>query len=631
MRIVSEWLLLSICFALAQAGESDAARFDFGRDVKPLLAKYCYGCHGVAKQKGGIDLEKYVDQRAIQRGVSQWQEVLRAIEQNEMPPESAKEQPTTAERELMQGWLSYALNNINENDLPKDPGHVVLHRLTRREYNNTIRDLLGVSGSPADVFPEDAGGGGGFENNADTLFIPPIMVEKMLIALAEVFGQAKPERLFTVQPKDDKPRSQQDAAKEILTDFARRAFRHPVPAVEIGRYLKVYDAAVKKEINHQDSLKLAMKSVLMSPNFIYRIENQRPFPAAYEITSYEMAVRLSYFIWASMPDEELFTAAAAGKLQDVAEIERQVLRMLKDPKAQELGASFVPQWLKTDELSRGRKSPDVGKYGKQFTESLRDSMCAEPTEFFNALITKNRSVLDLIDSDYLWVNEELARFYGISGVSGKNFREVPRANKQRGGVMTMASVLTITSHPNRSSPVLRGVWVLEEILNVAPPPPPPEVPALDDKKDGDKKDLTLRQRLEQHRKDPVCASCHSRIDPLGFGLEEYDLMGAWRVKDEFGKAIDASGKLLNGESFQGSEQLRKVLMARKTEIARGLVSRLLSFALGRGLEYYDRPTVNALLKQLEANDYRIQPLLVGIAQSFPFRNKRNKPIAEVTP
>jgi hypothetical protein len=291
----------------------------------------------------------------------------------------------------------------------------------------------------------------------------------------------------------------------------------------------------------------------------------------------------------------------------------------------------MPQWLKTEELRRGRKSPDLGKYREQFTDYLRDSMCAEPEEFFNTLVAKNRSLLELIDSDYVIVNDVLAKHYGISGVSGKEFREVPRANKQRGGVMTMAGVLTVTSHPHRTSPVLRGVWVLEEMLHVSPPPPPPEVSALDDKKDGNKKDLTLRQRLEQHRKDPTCASCHNRIDPMGFGLEQYDLMGAWRSRDEFGQQIDATGKLLSGETFNGSEELRSVLMARKNEFVRGVASRMLSYALGRGLEYTDRPTLNDLMKRLESNDYRVESLLVGIAKSFPIRNKSNKQKTNVAP
>ncbi len=631
MSAVRKTVLVSFFVIAASASDHPSASLDFGRDIKPLMAKFCYGCHGLKKQKGDINLENYVDAVAIQRGVLQWEEVLRAIEHSEMPPDSSKTQPTAVEREKLASWLKFTLNNIDEKDIPKDPGHVVLHRLTRREYNNTIRDLLGVDSKPADIFPEDAGGGGGFENNADTLFIPPLMVEKMLLALNDVFGEAKPTRIFTTKPANDNVRAQRDAAKEIITNFSERAFRRPVQRYEIDRYVKIYDECIKKDINYQDAVKLALKSVLMSPHFLYRIETQRPFPDAYEISHFELATRLSYFLWSTMPDDELFNAAKAGKLQDSKEIERQVLRMLKDPKAKELSRSFVPQWLKTEELRRGRKAPDAQKYRDQYTDYMRDSMCAEPEEFFGALVAKNRSIIDLIDSDYLYVNDILAKHYDISGVSGKEFREVKRPNKQRGGVVTMASVLTVTSHPHRTSPVLRGVWVLEEMLHVSPPPPPPEVPALDDKKDSAKKDLTLRQRLEQHRTNPNCASCHNRIDPMGFGLEEYDLMGMYRTRDEFGQPVDASGKSMNGKTFVGAEGLRQVLMDRKQDFVRGVVSRMLSYALGRGLEYTDRPTVNALMKRLETNDYRVEQLLVGIAQSFPFRNKRNKPITEVTP
>lgn len=607
----------------------DPAKLSFESDIRPLLSAMCYECHGEKKAKGGINLEKFGDKRAIQRGALQWQEVQRAVAEREMPPDSAKRQPSDAERERLASWIGHALDTLDPADFPQDPGHVVLHRLTRVEYNNTIRDLLGVDNKPADTFPEDAGGGGGFDNNADTLFVPPVMVEKMLTSLGDVLGLAKPERIFTHKAADDKPKSQRIAAKAILTDFAQQAFRRPVKDQEVERFAKVYDAAVKKAINHEDAVKLALKTVLVSPNFLYRIEGQRPDAKPYEIAQHEMAVRLSYFLWATMPDAELFKLADEGKLHDPAVIEAQVVRMLKDPKAKEIGRIFVPQWLKTEELRRGRKAPDGGKY-PQYNDRLRDAMCDEPEVFFNELVAKNRSILDLIDSDYLYVNEDLAKLYDISGVRGSEFREVKRDNDKRGGVLTMAGVLTVTSHPLRTSPVLRGVWVLEQIFNSHPPPPPPNVPALDDKKDGDKKDLTLRQRLEKHREDPTCATCHARIDPLGFALQHYDLMGSWRARDEFGSPIDANGALMSGEKFSGVAELRKVLMARKAEFARGFTSRLLSFALGRGLEFYDRPTVNELMKTLDKEGYRVQPLIIGIAKSFPFRYKRNQPIQEAS-
>jgi hypothetical protein len=619
---------LAVGAASSWAGE-DPARLAFDKDIKPLLAAYCYDCHGDAKQKGDIQLQKYADKRAIQRGANQWQDVLRVVAEHEMPPESAKRQPTPEERERLSAWVGHALDTLESSDLPKDPGYVALHRLTRNEYNNTIRDLLGVGGNPADIFPEDSGGGGGFDNNADTLFVPPVMVEKMLTAVGEILGRAKPEKLFTVKPEDDKPKSKRVAAKGILSAFTAKAFRRPVKEPEVERYLKVYDQAVKKDINHEDAVKLALKTVLLAPAFLYRIEGQKPDAQPYEISQHEMAVRLSYFIWASMPDEELFALADQGKLHQPSVIEQQVLRMLKDPRAKQLGEVFVPQWLKTEELRRGRKAPDGGKY-PAYNDRLRDSMCDEPEVFFNELVAKNRSLLDLIDSDYLYLNEDLARLYDISGVRGSEFREIRRPDDKRGGVLTMASVLTVSSHPLRTSPVLRGVWVLDQILNSPPPPPPPNVPALDDKAEGGHKGLTLRQRLEKHRADPTCANCHSRIDPLGFGLEHYDLMGAWRMRDEHGQPVDANGMLMNGERFSGAVELRKVLLARKAEFTRGLASRLLSYALGRGLEFYDRPTVSALLSRLDKDGYRIQPLIIGIAQSYPFRFKRNQPVKEVS-
>jgi hypothetical protein len=622
-------VLLLLGVAPSSASEINPANLSFDSDVKPVLAKLCYDCHGDAKQKGGVNLQKYGDVKAIQRGALQWDDVLRMVRDREMPPEKAKTQPSDAERTLLTGWVSHALDTIDPADMPRDPGQVVLHRLTRNEYNNTIRDLLGVDTHPADKFPVDAGGGGGFDNNADTLFIAPLLFEKLMTAASDILDDAKPERLFTAKPAEDKPKARREAAKTIVAAFAKRAFRRPIPPAESERLLKVFDACEKKNINFEDSVKLTLKSILVSPNFLYRVEDLKPSTQPYEIGHYEMAVRLSYFLWSSMPDDELFTLAENRKLGDPTVIEQQVARMLKDPKARELGESFAAQWLQTDNLKTGG-GPDAG-YFPGYTDALRDSMCAEPVAFFNGLVARNRSVLDLLDSDYVYVDERLARHYGISGVSGNEFREVKHNDPNRGGVLTMASVLTLTSHSRRTSPVLRGKWVLEKILNAKPPPPPPNVPALpDDNKEEAKKDQTLRERLEKHRADPTCATCHNRIDPLGFGLQNFDLVGVFRAKDERGQAIDAAGALTTGEKFSGPVELKKLLMSRKDAFARAITEKLLSYALGRGLEFYDRPVVTELTTALIKDGYRVQTLITGVAKSFPFRFKRNQPVQEAS-
>lgn len=628
IRALPSFILMCIA-GLTAAGEVDAAKLDFDRDIKPLLAKVCYDCHGDAKQKGGVNLQKYGDVKSIQRGALQWDDALRMVRDREMPPEKAKAQPNDSERAALTAWLSRALDTIDPADIPHDPGQVVLHRLTRNEYNNTIRDLLGVNNHPADKFPADASGGGGFDNNADTLFIPPLLVEKLMTAAADILDDAKPEKLFTAKPSEDKPKARREAAKTIVASFAKRAFRHPVPPADVERLLKVFDACEKKNINFEDSVKLTLKTVLVSPAFLYRIEDQKPGAPPYEISQYDMAVRLSYFLWSSMPDDELFALAEGRKLHDPAVIEQQVARMLKDPKAKELGENFAAQWLQTENLKTGG-GPDAG-YFPSYTDALRDSMCNEPVAFFNGLVGNNRSVLDLLDCDYVVVDERLARHYGISGVSGGEFREIKHNDPNRGGVLGMASVLTLTSHSRRTSPVLRGKWVLEKILNAKPPPPPPNVPALaDDDKDEAKKDKTLRERLEKHRSDPICASCHNRIDPLGFGLQNFDLVGVYRAKDERGAAIDAAGTLTSGEKFTGPVELKKLLMSRKEAFARTVTEKMLSYALGRGLEFYDRPAVTELAAALIKDGYRVQTLIAGIAKSFPFRFKRNQPVQEAS-
>ncbi|MFY7952670.1 MAG: DUF1592 domain-containing protein, partial [Armatimonadaceae bacterium] len=378
--------------------------------------------------------------------------------------------------------------------------------------------------------------------------------------------------------------------RKTIAHHATRAYRRPANDDELARLLRLFDIARSKGDDAVSALSTAVKAMLVSPNFLFRAENDPGTGGNIALDNWEIASRLSYFLWSSMPDETLFALARAGKLTDPNVVAAQARRMLADPKARTFGDSFAGQWLRAREVVTTAQ-PDPGRF-PDFTPSLRNAMLDETTLFFLHVVRNNEPVRRLIDSDVTFLNEELARHYGIPGVSGPEMRLVKIDPAQRGGVLTQAAILTLTSYPQRTSPVLRGKWVLAELLGAPPPPPPPVVNTLPPD-DRPQKGQTLRQRLELHREKPECKGCHERIDPLGFGLENYDAIGRWRtaVGDV---PVDTAGKLLTGESFTGVSEMKQVLVRREAEIARNLAERLLAYALGRGIEPSDLPTVRRI-------------------------------------
>ncbi len=406
-------------------------------------------------------------------------------------------------------------------------------------------------------------------------------------------------------------------ARKIVSDFARRAFRRPVQAQEVDQLLGFVDRAQKQGRSFDESIGLALKATLVLPDFLFRIEKDPPAagPASYEISQYELASRLSYFLWSSMPDDELLRTAAAGKLRDPEVLQAQVKRMLLDPKSDALVDNFGGQWLRFRGIQTA--TPDREKY-PDFEDYLRMSMRQETELFFKNIIHEDRSILDFIDAKYTFLNERLARHYGIAGVAGPEFRKVDLTGTHRSGVLTQASVLTVTSYPNRTSPVLRGKFILENILNAPPPPPPPNVPNLNEEAVG--QSASLRKQLEQHRANAVCASCHNLMDPIGFAMENYDAVGAWREKDgDF--AIDPSGALPDGTSFDGPEDLKGVFRADAAAFTEALTSKMLTYALGRGLERYDGRAVRGIAERLPESDYRFSSLVLEIVKSLPFQSR----------
>ncbi len=397
-------------------------------------------------------------------------------------------------------------------------------------------------------------------------------------------------------------------ARTILADLARRAYRRPVTEREVEGLVNLVALVQKDGDSWEEGLCLAIQQLLVSPHFLFRVEK----PGSGALSAHELATRLSYFLWSSMPDDELLRLADAGKLSQPAVLEAQVRRMLKDDRAFALVENFGGQWLQTRALEA--HIPDRVRYA-EFTDYTRMSMKKETELFFEQILRDDRPILDFLDADYTFLNQRLAEFYQIPGVKGHEFRKVSLKGTRRGGVWTQASVLTVSSYANRTSPVLRGKWILETLLNAPPPAPPPDVPALDEQSLG--KAVSLKESLNRHRANAACASCHARMDPLGFALEHFDAIGRWRETD--GKfPIETAGTLPDGRSFKGHEELRTLLKADANVFTEGLVEKMLIYALGRGLEQSDRKSVRAIADRAAKDGYRFSSLVLGIVQSEAF-------------
>jgi hypothetical protein len=417
------------------------------------------------------------------------------------------------------------------------------------------------------------------------------------------------------------PKASSACAQKIVTALARRAYRRPVTRTDIAPLMKFVEMAKAENLSAEQGIQLAIQAMLVSPHFLFRIERD---PAAVEtgkthkISDIELASRLSYFLWSSMPDDELLGLAEAGKLRAAGVLDAQVKRLLADKRAAALSDNFAGQWLETRNLDTVK--PDPQKFPAWGPE-LRDAMKTETRLFFETMLRENRPLPEFLDARFTFLNELLAKHYGIEGVTGPDFRRVELGTDQRGGILSHASVLTVSSYPTRTSPVIRGKYVLQNILGAPPPPAPPDVPALDEEKVGTT--ASLRKQLETHRSNPVCASCHNRMDVLGFGLENYDAIGKWRTLD--GKfPIDVSGTFPNGKSFASPAEMRTLLKEDTPEFARTMTEKMLVYALGRGLQRYDRRTVQEITRKLEKNEYRFQTLIHEIANSLPFQARRGE-------
>ena len=602
-----------------------------------FIQVYCLECHRGEEAESGLDLSSFESafklgkSSNLSHSIESWNDIATRVSELQMPPVGS-EMPAPEARMALVAWIRAAIYKAVCDD-GVSPGQPMIRRMNRTEYANTIRDLLGIPINAGHALPDDGAGGEGFDNAAEILFISPMYAEKYLSAAKSAMGHAlkdpdDQQRILVAKPSEQ--RTPEQAARIVLENFLPRAFRRPVSEREIEEYVLLFNKTFEEDQSFSSAIEFCLVSALVSPKFLFLMEEASEPGEATLVSQFEMASRLSYFMWSSMPDEELMRLAGEGKLHDDQVLTEQVKRMLRsdidrrglrrDSKVRGFATSFIEQWLGTRALGREFK-PDPSIAGGYDSE-LEGGMKYEPIFFLEDLLADNRSLLNLIDSDFTYVNRRLAQHYEVVG----EFREQPKRvelkdGDHRGGLLGMGAVLAVSSLPHRTSPVLRGKWILETILGTPPPPPPPDVPALAEMSETSQL-ASLRERLEIHRANPNCAACHDSIDPLGFGLENYDVLGRWRTTIN-GKPIDASGRLPGSVPFDGPEELKQQLLERKAQFIRNLTRKVLGYALARGLTAEDDCVVEEIFRKIEESDYQAQTLMIEIVKSVPFRYKQS--------
>ena len=652
-------------------GADSAQRADaFRQNVAPVLAQYCFDCHGDGAATAEVAFDQFASDRQLLQSRELWWKALKQLRAGFMPPQG-EPRPSRGELQRIEHWIKTAVFEIDPQN--PDPGQVTLRRLNRVEYRNTIRDLVGVEFDTAGEFPADDTGYG-FDNIGDVLTMSPLLLEKYVAAAESVVKQRGYEQLFPGEvPATDLERRQY--AGELLSRFAARAFRRPAEPETIERLVALaMSVAEQPGRSFEAGMARAVTAILASPRFLFREETVEPAmpPAHPQLDEYSLATRLSYFLWSTMPDEELFRLAAEHKLRE--NLSGQVGRMLADPRSKQFVRQFTGQWLQARDIDSveinafavisGEQKPDpeaqqrrarfrslrsrpfesltdeekaeidaareafrkgVQRFRQfELNGELRRAMRDETEMHFAHIVHEDRSLLELIECDYAFLNERLAKHYGIEGVQGGEMRLVHLPpDSPRGGVLTQGTVLAVTSNPDRTSPVKRGLFILDNLLGTPPPPPPANIPPLEDAaKQLADRSPSLRQQLELHRSQPLCHSCHNRLDPLGLALEDFNALGMLRQRQP-DRIIDTSGTLLSGESFKNVRELKHILATeRRRDFYRCVAEKLLTYALGRGLDYYDVDTIDDLVERLDAGNGRASILISGIIESVPFQRRR---------
>ncbi len=715
---------------------------EFAQTIRPVLAQNCSACHTA---KSRINFLKANTAQDIESNRGLWRDVAAQLRNRTMP--AVDTNLTEEDRLHVASWVDNRLRQTA--CLVGDyAGAVALRRLNRREYHNTIRDLLGIDYNVSDLFPADGTGGAGFDTNGETLYIPPLLTERYLEAAQQILdraiitpsrsktysaaelksegkelsalptiyldgdydvqvaiqkkedtsslalkvdgatpvplkeipqrGRGNAARLptfgvrvrlprglrmisivsenatvssLTIQQKPSTPAPEQlalhyrllgmepgadliqprKAAEQILRTFVRKAYRRPVETADLTPLLTLYDRAAQRGDPFEERMKLALKGVLVSPDFLFKIEHRSDKPGIYPLGQYELASRLSYFLWSTMPDDELDQLAAQNRLQDPATLTAQVDRMLDDPKSRNFTSTFIGQWLGTQDLG-GRAAPMLTELQAYYTPPVAADLRAEPILIFERILGENRSLLELLTGDYTYMTERLVRFYQLEDkfpdFHGNDPQLVKWPDNHRAGIMNLGAVMAITSHYRQTSPVLRGAWVLDTLLGTPVPPPPPNIPPLqavtckDDCVVTAKTAVGMRETILAHRANPTCAACHNLMDPMGFALENFDWTGRWRDKEFDGSAINTTGSLPSGEKFDGPAGLRQVLLDRKDDFLRQITAKILGYALGRSLQDGDSCTVQHLADALQKDNYQARTLIRQIVLSTPFRNSQ---------
>ncbi|MDX1984095.1 MAG: DUF1588 domain-containing protein, partial [Bryobacteraceae bacterium] len=592
--------------------------------VEAFLKQYCLSCHTGAKPSAGYDVRKLTEASLSDQPLL-WRRAFRRVTEHEMPPRNAPA-PSLDAREAFSNFVDYALRSKACAD-GISPARALSRRLNRSEYAATVRDLLNIHINAGAALPADGAGGEGFDNAAETLFLSPVHAEKYLeaarIALDYAMGDPKSREVFLVATPGDKF-TPTEAARKVLDTFLPRAFRRPVEKGEAAKYMALFEAATARGESYDEAISYALQGVLISPNFLFRVEQPNTTGKPRPVPQFELASRLSYFLWGSAPDDQLLRFARQKRFEDPNIIAEEAIRLIRSERSREFAENFVEQWLATRELGRDIK-PDPALFADYYEPEVESGIRYEPILFVHEILQDNHSLLNLIDSNWTVMATRLQRYYGLPKTEG--LRQQPRRvllppGSHRGGLLGMAAILAVSSVPTRTSPVLRGKWLLESFLGTPPPPPAPNVPPL--AKEDAAAPATVRERLTLHRQNPYCAACHSKIDPWGFALENYDSVGRWRDTDA-GKPVDASGELPNGLKFHGPEELKKVLMERRDLVIRNLTAKMMGYALGRSLTLEDSCAVDEIVEQVKKEYYSSYALIRGIVLSTPFRFQAPEP------
>ena len=635
----------------ALAALAGAARAD---EVRRLFEESCGGCHFDGAAEGALDLDALFTRlsgpgaAATGPDHAAWLAVLENLRAETMPP-ADEPRPTPEARRRMIRFVERDAFAIDPSR--PDPGHVVLRRLNRSEYGHTIRDLTGLDLDPANELPTDDSGYG-FDTIGEVLTMSPLLVEKYL-AVATRIGEAVadeavategryPEQVRGVFPLGPEPADTARRAEHLRDTIARlgaRAFRRPLDAATCERLLAIAAAAIDAPGgSFERGVAAALTAMLAAPRFLFRVEQPGAGPidrGAVPLDDHSLATRLSYLLWSSLPDDDLVEVARAGELHQ--RLGEQVDRLIADARADRFVADFVGQWLKTRDVETAAfdvreilRSRDQFMAERIFSPRVRAAMRQETELLVARLLRDDRPATDLLVARETFLNSRLARFYGIPGVEGPEMRLVSLApDSHRGGLLTHASFLAVTSNPTRTSPVKRGLFILENLLGTPTPPPPPDVPPLEAAARSDRRP-SMRELMELHRRDALCASCHERMDPLGLALEGYNALGQWRGHDADG--LDTSGRLVTGETFADARELAEVIAGpRRRDFHRCLAEKLLTYALGRGLEYFDGPAVDTIVDEMERDGGGLRALVQAVCRSVPFRMMRPPQPAEPSP